>query len=62
MLLCALLLTFYNLWDDYRAAEQADTAEASLRLARQQSLQAEQFQLPQTEEYQLPFYEEFPDV
>lgn len=62
MLLCALLLMLYNLWDDYRAAEQAETAEASLRLARQQSLQAEQFQLPQTEEYQLPFYEEFPDV
>lgn len=55
MLLCALLLTRYNLWDDHRAAEQAEAAKASLRLARQQSLQAKQFQLPQTEKYQLPF-------
>ncbi len=62
LLLSAVLLGLFNLWDDRRAAQQAETAVTVLQELRQQNIEEEQFQLPQAEEYQPPFYEEFPDV
>lgn len=62
LLLSALLLGIFNVWDDQRAARQTEAATVMIQQARHQNLQEEVFLLPQAEEYQLPFYEEYPNV
>lgn len=62
LLLSALLLVIFNLWDDQRASRQTEAAVAMIQQVRQQNIDEESSLLPQAEEYQLPFYEEFPNV
>lgn len=62
LLLAALLLVAYNLWDDQRAAWQSEKAFAVIQQVRQKKLEDESFQMPQAEDNQLPFYDEFPNV
>lgn len=62
LLVSALVLGLYNLWDDQRAARQAETTAQAIQEIRQENRKKETFLLPQPEMYQLPIFEEFPDV
>ena len=62
LLVSALLLGLFNIWDDQRAARESERTFAVIQQTRQRNLEEERFLLPQAEEYQIPFYEAFPDV
>ena len=62
LLLAAILLTAFNLWEDQQASLQTAAAVADIRRVQQQNTELAHPILPQSEEHQLPFYEEFPHV
>ena len=62
LVLAAVALTLFNLWDDRRVDRGNQELVEELCQLREEKVQEENFQLPRTEEHQLPFYELFPDV